>query len=52
MNSWGRLDPPVPDNYFGNCCVPCVTKTESVRLVGADGFLVGVELIGEDINKF
>lgn len=51
VNSRSHLNPLVLDNYFGNCFVPCVVTIESTRLIDEDGFLFGVELIGEAISK-
>ncbi|KAH0719895.1 hypothetical protein KY284_004925 [Solanum tuberosum] len=46
-----RFNPPLPQSYFGNCIVGCVTNTRHVDLVGKEGFEIAVELIGEVIQK-
>ncbi|KAL3527412.1 hypothetical protein ACH5RR_012068 [Cinchona calisaya] len=47
----GRLDPPLPDNYFGNCLTFCYATTKKGILVGEEGFAIAVELIGEAIHQ-
>ncbi|XP_060202454.1 phenolic glucoside malonyltransferase 1-like [Lycium barbarum] len=46
-----RLSPPLPPSYFGNCLVTLVTKASRLDLVGTEGFIIAVELIGETIQK-
>ncbi|WMV49088.1 hypothetical protein MTR67_042473 [Solanum verrucosum] len=47
-----RFNPPLPQSYFGNCIVGCVTRSiRHVDLVGKGGFEIAVELIGEVIQK-
>ncbi|WMV49086.1 hypothetical protein MTR67_042471 [Solanum verrucosum] len=47
-----RFNPPLPQSYFGNCIVGCVTRSiRHVDLVGKEGFEIAVELIGEVIKK-
>lgn len=50
-NFRSRLDPPLPQTYFGNCVVPCVAIAKSVLLSGNDGFLIAIESLGEAISK-
>ncbi|PWA58411.1 Chloramphenicol acetyltransferase-like domain-containing protein [Artemisia annua] len=47
-----RLNPPVPQIYFGNCVGVCETaKTKSIILSGSKGFLTALELIGKAISE-
>ncbi|KAI3736218.1 hypothetical protein L6452_15756 [Arctium lappa] len=46
-----RLDPPVPQTYFGNCVGPCFAITESTILTGNKGFVAAVELVGKTIRE-
>ncbi|KAK1412385.1 hypothetical protein QVD17_33596 [Tagetes erecta] len=50
-NFRNRMDPPLPQSYFGNCVGPCVAITKSMLLSGNEGFLVAVESLGEAISK-
>lgn len=50
-NFRNRMDPPLPQTYFGNCVGPCVAITKSMLLLGDDGFLVAVESLGEAISN-
>ncbi|KAL3325772.1 hypothetical protein AABB24_036812 [Solanum stoloniferum] len=46
-----RFNPPLPQSYFGNCIVGCVTRSiRHVDLVGKESFEIAVELIGEIIQ--
>lgn len=47
----GRMDPPLPSNYFGNCLALCATKVKNGKLIGEEGFPAAVELIGEAIHR-
>nr|URM60597.1 malonyltransferase [Cistanche tubulosa] len=47
----GRVDPPVPGNYFGNCLGYVLEKLEHKRVVGDDGFVIAAEGVAEDIKK-
>ncbi|KAI3723495.1 hypothetical protein L2E82_35116 [Cichorium intybus] len=43
-----RLDPPIPETYFGNCIgVSGTTTIKSTLLAGNDGFLMAAELFGK-----
>nr|XP_043611838.1 malonyl-coenzyme A:anthocyanin 3-O-glucoside-6''-O-malonyltransferase-like [Erigeron canadensis] len=45
-NLRGRLDPPVvPEGYFGNCVVPCITTAKRALLIGNKGFPKAVEVL-------
>ncbi|KAJ9550493.1 hypothetical protein OSB04_014538 [Centaurea solstitialis] len=46
-----RLDPPVPQTYFGNCVGPCFTTMKSTILTGNKGFVTAVELITKSIRE-
>ncbi|XP_009593467.1 phenolic glucoside malonyltransferase 1-like [Nicotiana tomentosiformis] len=46
-----RFNPPLPPTYFGNCVVPYITRTKHGDVVGKEGFIIAVELIGETIKK-
>lgn len=47
-----RLNPPLPQTYFGNCLVTIIAKAISRGdLVGKEGFNIAVEVIGEAIKK-
>lgn len=53
VNCRARLDPPVPETYFGNCLTICFITTKSSHLVGEEdeGLIKAAELIGESIHK-
>ncbi|KAJ9550494.1 hypothetical protein OSB04_014539 [Centaurea solstitialis] len=46
-----RLDPPVPQTYFGNCIGPCFATISSTILTGNKGFVTAVELVGKTIRE-
>nr|XP_043612382.1 malonyl-coenzyme A:anthocyanin 3-O-glucoside-6''-O-malonyltransferase-like [Erigeron canadensis] len=46
-----RLDPPVPQTYFGNCLIVCSTPTNTSLLTGMQGFSNAVEVLGTSIKK-
>lgn len=46
-----RLDPPLPENYFGNCVGPVFVKSPRSELISDRGFLIAEKLIGEAIYK-
>ncbi|KAK2975770.1 hypothetical protein RJ640_014593 [Escallonia rubra] len=47
----GRLDPPAPANYFGNCLIPFFATAKTSELVMGDGLATAAEMIGEAIRK-
>ncbi|KAI3470017.1 hypothetical protein Pfo_026680 [Paulownia fortunei] len=47
----GRINPPVPANYFGNCLGGGMAKIEHKQLVGDEGFVIAAEAIAEDIKN-
>ncbi|KAM5552208.1 hypothetical protein ABKV19_026865 [Rosa sericea] len=47
-----RLDPPVPENYFGNCMMGVMGFAEAKELLGEDGLVVAVTAISETIKGF
>ncbi|KAF6162397.1 hypothetical protein GIB67_012545 [Kingdonia uniflora] len=46
-----RPDHVLPITYFGNCLVLCLTTIERNDLVGEDGVVVAVEVIGNAIQR-
>ncbi|KAL1543027.1 anthocyanidin 3-O-glucoside 6''-O-acyltransferase-like [Salvia divinorum] len=40
-----RLDPPLPDNYFGNCLMPLIAVSSHRRLRGNGGFAAAVAAV-------
>lgn len=51
VNLRGRLRPPVPEEYFGNCLGICVTSAEVGELVKEDGVSVAAEFIRRAIDE-
>nr|XP_043617596.1 malonyl-coenzyme A:anthocyanin 3-O-glucoside-6''-O-malonyltransferase-like [Erigeron canadensis] len=47
-----RLDPPVPQTYFGNCLGVCIAPTKTSLLTGLEGFPTAVEIIGMSIREY
>ncbi|KAK6919965.1 hypothetical protein RJ641_015869 [Dillenia turbinata] len=46
------MDPPLPENYFGNCIVPVFFPSNFNELLSKDdGFIIGAKLIGELIEE-
>ncbi|GFP79913.1 anthocyanin 5-aromatic acyltransferase [Phtheirospermum japonicum] len=46
-----RLDPPLPDTYFGNCSKIVIADSTNGKLKGGEGFLAAAKAIGEAIQK-
>lgn len=46
-----RLNPPLPESYFGNCVIYAIAQSRHGLLKGNEGFLIAVETIGEAILK-
>ncbi|CAI9116066.1 OLC1v1017116C1 [Oldenlandia corymbosa var. corymbosa] len=46
----GRMNPRLPETYFGNCLTHCLTTSEYGKLVGEEGFQTAGELIGKTIH--
>ncbi|GFP99075.1 anthocyanin 5-aromatic acyltransferase [Phtheirospermum japonicum] len=46
-----RSNPPLPDNYFGNCSTIVMTESTYGKLRGREGFLAAAEAVGEAIQK-
>ncbi|XP_043692702.1 malonyl-coenzyme A:anthocyanin 3-O-glucoside-6''-O-malonyltransferase-like [Telopea speciosissima] len=46
-----RLDPPVPETYFGNCFTVCVATVKRSDLMGEDGISIAAEAITKAIKK-
>ncbi|GFP80352.1 anthocyanidin 3-o-glucoside 6''-o-acyltransferase [Phtheirospermum japonicum] len=51
VNCRGRLDPPLPDNYFGNCIGFITTKSTYGKLRGKEGFIAAAEVISAATEK-
>ncbi|KAL3618083.1 hypothetical protein CASFOL_038404 [Castilleja foliolosa] len=51
VNCRGRLNPPLPDNYFGNCIAMVMTELTHGKLRGEEGFLAAAEAISGTIEK-
>lgn len=47
----GRLNPPLPESYFGNCLVIVVAESRRGLLKKEDGFLTAVESITKAIRR-
>lgn len=46
-----RLDPPVPENYFGNCVSFQITEAKAMKFVdGKNGFPFAVELVSDMVK--
>ncbi|XP_042487211.1 malonyl-coenzyme A:anthocyanin 3-O-glucoside-6''-O-malonyltransferase-like [Macadamia integrifolia] len=46
-----RLDPPVPETYFGNCLTGCVATVKRSDLLGEHGISIASEAITKAIKK-
>ncbi|KAI3780764.1 hypothetical protein L2E82_10754 [Cichorium intybus] len=47
-----RLDPPIPQTYFGNCVGPCLTTlTKSALLADKKGFLTAADIFGRALSE-
>ncbi|KAK6138626.1 hypothetical protein DH2020_027630 [Rehmannia glutinosa] len=47
----GRLKPPLPANYFGNCVALVKTVLKHGEVKGPDGFVMAAKAIGEAIKE-
>ncbi|GFY86963.1 hypothetical protein Acr_05g0006020 [Actinidia rufa] len=47
----GRLKPPVPPTYFGNCITSVIVDVDSDELIGEDGVATAAKAIGEAIER-
>ncbi|XP_047937809.1 anthocyanidin 3-O-glucoside 6''-O-acyltransferase-like [Salvia hispanica] len=45
VNCRGRLDPPLPENYFGNCSIQLIAASSHGKLKGNDGFVAAAEAV-------
>ncbi|XP_020079883.1 coumaroyl-CoA:anthocyanidin 3-O-glucoside-6''-O-coumaroyltransferase 1-like [Ananas comosus] len=45
-----RLNPPIPEEYFGNCLRPCFVEAKMADLVEKDGVLAAAMAIGRAIK--
>ncbi|KAK1412386.1 hypothetical protein QVD17_33597 [Tagetes erecta] len=48
----GRLNPPVPETYFGNCLGPCVGPTKTKAITGSEGFATAVEIVAKATREW
>ncbi|KAH6775307.1 hypothetical protein C2S52_012868, partial [Perilla frutescens var. hirtella] len=46
-----RLNPPLPESYFGNCLVFVIAECRRGLLKKKDGFLIAAEIIGKEIRR-
>nr|XP_010918830.1 anthocyanin 5-aromatic acyltransferase-like [Elaeis guineensis] len=46
----GRLQPPLPAAYFGNCVGPCFVEVAVGDVIGEEGFVAAAEAIGKAIE--
>nr|GEU85584.1 malonyl-coenzyme A:anthocyanin 3-O-glucoside-6''-O-malonyltransferase-like [Tanacetum cinerariifolium] len=46
-----RLDPPIPEAYFGNCLWVCLIAAKTDHLTEKEGFVTAARLIGENLHK-
>ncbi|PWA47780.1 transferase, Chloramphenicol acetyltransferase-like domain protein [Artemisia annua] len=51
MDWRSRLDPPVPQTYFGNCVWPTAAQTQTTILTGDRGFPTAVKLLEKAIRE-
>lgn len=51
VDARGRMDPPVPANYFGNCLGFGMAVIEHGKLVGEEGFATAAEAVALDIKN-
>ncbi|KAL3618085.1 hypothetical protein CASFOL_038406 [Castilleja foliolosa] len=51
VNCRGRLNPPLPDNYFGNCSAQVTIESTHGKIRGKEGFLAAAEAISGTIEK-
>ncbi|KAK6146335.1 hypothetical protein DH2020_020204 [Rehmannia glutinosa] len=47
----GRLKPPLPANYFGNCVALVKAELKHGEVKGADGFVMAAKAIGQAIKE-
>ncbi|KAF5183390.1 malonyl-coenzyme:anthocyanin 5-O-glucoside-6'''-O-malonyltransferase-like [Thalictrum thalictroides] len=51
MDCRARLEPVLPNTYFGNCLKSCLIKTKRSDLAGETGIAIAAELIAKVIQK-
>ncbi|KAL1829388.1 hypothetical protein DCAR_0208724 [Daucus carota subsp. sativus] len=49
MDCRARLDPPLPNSYFGNCLVPCIAAQTGRVMAGDEGLEAAAEVLGNAI---
>ncbi|KAG6395194.1 hypothetical protein SASPL_145835 [Salvia splendens] len=50
VNCRGRLDPPLPENYFGNCSIQLIAALSHGTLKGNDGFVAAAEAVADAVK--
>ncbi|XP_047937818.1 phenolic glucoside malonyltransferase 1-like [Salvia hispanica] len=50
VNCRQRLNPPLPENYFGNCLIQFIANSTHGRLKGNDGFVTAAEIVAEALK--
>ncbi|XP_042027318.1 anthocyanidin 3-O-glucoside 6''-O-acyltransferase-like [Salvia splendens] len=50
VNCRGRLNPPLPENYFGNCSIQLIASSSHGRLKGNDGFVAAAEAVADAVK--
>ncbi|XP_047975468.1 malonyl-coenzyme:anthocyanin 5-O-glucoside-6'''-O-malonyltransferase-like [Salvia hispanica] len=51
MDCRRRLNPPLPDNYFGNCLIFLQAKSSHRRLRGEEGFVAAAEAVAAAVRE-
>ncbi|KAK8936334.1 Phenolic glucoside malonyltransferase 2 [Platanthera zijinensis] len=46
-----RIQPRIPENYYGNCLSGCFVKAKADELLGSDGIVVACAAIGKAIEE-
>ncbi|KAG6395200.1 hypothetical protein SASPL_145841 [Salvia splendens] len=50
VNCRQRLNPPLPENYFGNCLIQFIAVSTHGRLKGDDGFIAGAGIVADALK--
>ncbi|XVF60692.1 hypothetical protein PTKIN_Ptkin08bG0068800 [Pterospermum kingtungense] len=45
-----RLDPPIPENYFGNCVICPIAESKAVNFMDENGFPFAAELVSDMVK--
>ncbi|XP_047975851.1 anthocyanidin 3-O-glucoside 6''-O-acyltransferase-like [Salvia hispanica] len=51
VNCRGRLNPPLPENYFGNCLIQLFAASSRARLKGNEGFVAAAEAVADAVKS-